>query len=72
MRCYLVQGGGRKRYAATMPASIEARNTMAEETGVQKRGFTVVQEDIPTSKSELLEFVNELCKELDQTPKGVV
>lgn len=65
MRCYLVQSEGRKRYAASMAASIEVRNTMAEETGVSKRNITIGQEDIPTGKSELLEFVNGLCKELD-------
>jgi CRISPR/Cas system CMR subunit Cmr4 (Cas7 group RAMP superfamily) len=72
MRCYLVQGGGRKRYAATAATATEMRNTIAEETGTVKRGITISQEDIPTGKLDLLEFVNELCEELDQTPKGSV
>jgi len=69
MRCYLVEGGGRKRYAATMAASVEMRNTIAEQTGTNKRGITIAQEDILTGKSELLELVNELCEALDP-PKG--
>lgn len=41
MCCYLIQGGGKKRYAGTAA-------------------------EIPTAKQELLNFVNELCKGLDQ------
>lgn len=65
MRCYLVQGGGRKRYAATMADAKEARNLIAEKVNVSARSVTIGQEDIPTGKSELLRFVNDLCEELD-------
>jgi hypothetical protein len=68
MRCYLVQGGGRKRYAATVAASVEARNAIIAETGIKKKDVEVEQADIPMGKAELLVFVNELCEALD-TPK---
>jgi len=65
MRCYLVQGGGRKRYASTNADATETRNDIVEATGVKKKEVTIEQVDIPVAKADLLEFINELCQETD-------
>jgi hypothetical protein len=61
MRCYLVQGGGRKRYAGTNADASAVRNTIVEEMGVKKKDVDIVQVDISLAKHELLEFINKLC-----------
>lgn len=66
MRCYLVKGGGKMRYAATVAASVEARNKIIEDTGARKKDVEVEQTDIPMSKAELLVFINELCEKCDE------
>lgn len=66
MRCYLVQGGGRLRYASTNADATAIRNTIVEETGARKKDVIIEQTDIPMAKAELLEFINGLCKELDK------
>lgn len=66
MRCYLVTGGGRKRFAGTAADSKEVRDTIVEETGLKKKDVEIEQVEVPTSKTELLEFINELCEELDE------
>jgi len=65
MRCYLVQGGGRKRYASTNADATATRNTIVEETGAKKKDVTIEQTDIPVAKADLLEFINTLCAETD-------
>lgn len=65
MRCYLVQGGGRKRYAATNADATATRNDIVEATGVKKKDVTIEQVEVPVAKSDLLEFINELCQETD-------
>lgn len=65
MRCYLVQGGGRKRYAGTNAGAMETRNTIIKETTGTKKDVTIEQTDIPVAKTELLKFINGLCAETD-------
>lgn len=65
MRCYLVQGGGRKRYASTNAVASATRNTIIAETGAKKKDVTIEQINIPVAKAELLEFINGLCAETD-------
>lgn len=67
MRYYLVQGGVcLKCYASTNADATATRNTIVEETGAKKKDVTIEQTDVPTAKAELLEFINELCAELDE------
>ena len=66
MRCYLVQGGGRKRYAGTQADARVTRDAVAEETGVKKKDITIEEAEVPVAKAELLNFINELCIELDE------
>lgn len=43
MRCYLVQGGGRKRYAGTQADARSTRDTIVEETGCKKKDVAIEQ-----------------------------
>lgn len=73
MRCYLVTVPGVKRYASTNADSVSTRNEFVEELGCKKKDVEIKQVDIPTSKPELLEFINNLCKQLDdigEVPDG--
>lgn len=65
MRCYLVQGSGRKRYAGTQADARSTRNTIVEETFCKRTEVTIEEVDVPTAKAELLDFINALCKETD-------
>lgn len=66
MRCYLVTGPGAKRYSSTNADARATRDTLVEQLGCKKKDVEIEQTDIPTAKAELLEFVNGLCKELDE------
>lgn len=66
MRCYLVQGGGRKRYAGTRADARSIRDKIVEETGCEKKGVTFEEDEIPVGKADLIQFVNNLCAELDK------
>lgn len=66
MRCYLVTGPGAKRYAGTRADATATRNSIVEERGCKKNHVTISEAEIPTAKSELLDFVNGLMAELDQ------
>lgn len=65
MRCYLVQGGGRKRYAGTQASSKEARDEIVTETDIKKSEVEIEETEIPMDKPSLLEFINDLCTQLD-------
>lgn len=66
MRCYLVQGSGRKRYAGTQADARSTRDTIVEETGCKKKDVAIEEAEIPVGKADLIQFVNELCAELDE------
>ncbi len=66
MRCYLVQGGGRKRYAGTQADARSTRDTIVEETGCKKKDVTIEEAEVPVAKAELIEFINGLCAETDK------
>lgn len=66
MRCYLVRGGGRKRYAGTQAEARLIRNTIVEETGVKKKDVTIDEAEIPATKAELIAFINGLCTRSDE------
>lgn len=66
MRCYLVQGGGRKRYAGTQADARSTRDMIVEETGCKKKDVAIEEAEIPVAKAELIGFINTLCAELDE------
>ena len=70
MRCYLVKGPGAKRYAATNADARTTREELVEQLGCKKKDIEIEQTDVPTAKAELLDFINELCKELDEDAAG--
>lgn len=66
MRCYLVQGGGRMRYAGTQADARVTRDDIVEQTGCKKKDVSIEEAEIPVAKAELIAFVNELCAKLDK------
>jgi hemoglobin-like flavoprotein len=66
MRCYLVKGPGAKRYAATNADARAKRDELVEQLGCKKKDVEIEQAEVPTAKAELLDFINELCTELDE------
>lgn len=70
MRCYLIEGGGRKRYAGTNADARSTRDDIMEETGVKKKDVTISDADVPDDKAGKLQFINELCAELDPPKPG--
>jgi hypothetical protein len=66
MRCYLVTGPGAKRYAATNADARNKREELVEQLGCKKKDVEIAQVEVPTAKAELLDFINELCTELDE------
>lgn len=66
MRCYQVTGPGAKRYAATNADARAKRDELVEQLGCKKKDVEIEQVEVPTAKAELLEFINELCAELDE------
>ena len=66
MRCYLVKGPGAKRYAATNADARTTREELVEQLDCKKKDIEIEQTDVPTAKAELLDFINGLCKELDE------
>lgn len=66
MRCYQVTGPGAKRYAATNADARTTREELVEQLGCKKKDIEIEQTDVPTAKAELLDFINGLCKELDE------
>jgi hypothetical protein len=66
MRCYLVTGPGAKRYAATNADARATRDALVEQLDCKKKDVEIEQTDIPVAKVDLLDFINELCTELDK------
>jgi hypothetical protein len=60
MRCYLVEGGGRKRYAGTQAEARSARDEIMDQTKVKKKDVSINEAEVPVAKNELLEFINGL------------
>jgi len=52
------------QFAGSMAEVRAVRDTYVEELGVKKKDVDVEEVDIPTSKTELLPFLNNLMKEL--------
>lgn len=65
MRCYLVSGGSRRRYASTQALAKAAKKELAQAAGIKEREMVVEQVDVPLVKEELVNFINALCEELD-------
>lgn len=70
MRAYLVQAKGRKRYAGTQADARTTRDDFVEELGVKKKEVDIEEVDIPYDKGGMLQFINELCAELDPPKPG--
>lgn len=66
MRCYQVTGPGAKRYAASNADARTTRDALVEQLGCKKKDIEIEQVDVPISKAELLEFINDLCAETDK------
>ena len=61
MRCYLIQGPGARRYAATAAAARETRDDLVLKLGCKKKDVMTEQTDILVAKADLLAFINLLC-----------
>lgn len=70
MRCYLVTGPGAKRYAATNADARATRDSLVEQLGCKKKDVEIEQAEVPTAKADLLEFINGLCAELDESEES--
>lgn len=70
MRCYRIEGGGRKRYAGTAADARQTRDDIMEETGVKKKDVSINEDEVPDDKAGKLQFINELCAELDPPKPG--
>lgn len=66
MRCYLVQALTNKRYAATNADAKVKRDEIMAKLGCKKKDVEIEQVEVPTSKTELLDFINKLCEEMDE------
>lgn len=66
MRCYLIQGGGRKRYAGTQADARAMRDEIVAQTTAKKKDVEISEAEIPDDKSGKLGFINELCTEHDR------
>lgn len=65
MRCYLVSAQNTRRYAGTHALAVTARQEISDRLGLRKKDVNLSEEDIPTAKEALLNFINTLCAELD-------
>ena len=65
MRCYLIQAPGAKRYAGTQADARAKREELIALTNSKKKDVSIDEAEIPAGKSEQLDFINGLCKELD-------
>ena len=66
MRCYLVTGPGAKRYAGTQADARATCEDLVAQLGCKREDVKIEQTDVPTTKEELLEFINGLCADLDK------
>ena len=67
-RAYKIHGFGFVRFAGSQGEATKTRMALAEEHGLKKLGIEIEEVDVPTSKAELLPFLNELAGTAD--PKG--
>lgn len=70
MRCYKVtvevdDEVYATRYAGTNALARETRDELMEQFEVKKSQVKIEDAEIPVAKDALLEFVNELCAEMD-------
>lgn len=65
MKLYKVSSGSVVRYAGSMAEVKVHRDNIVEITGCKKKDVFVADAEVGTSKSELLPFINELCKLAD-------
>lgn len=64
MRCYKVTGGGLIQFAATQVQAKFSRHDIAERVGLKPKDVDIEQTDVPTDKTGLLMFMNELVDSL--------
>lgn len=71
MRCYIVQidlpSCKAKRLAATNALARETRETMMADFEVKKKDVTIEAHEVPTPKTELLDYINEVYVTADIT-----
>lgn len=65
MKCYLVQAPGAKRYAGTQADAKAKRDDLMTLTNSKKKDVSIEDAEIPADKGGQLDFINSLCKELD-------
>lgn len=65
MRCYLIQAAKVKRYASTQADARDKRDDLVGCLGCKKKDVEIGEIEISTTKSELLDFINGLCIEVD-------
>lgn len=67
MRAYRVQDGEGKmiRFGGSQTEAKQKRDEIIETLGVKKKEVSIEEIEIPTSKTELLEFLNEFSSESD-------
>lgn len=59
MRLYKIEGQGlHVRFAGSMGAAREVRQTIVNDYGVKKRDLEINEVDVPTNKDGLLRFLN--------------
>lgn len=64
-RAYKIHGFGFTRFAGSQGDATKARMALAEQRGLKKLGIEISEVDIPTSKTELLPFLNNLASTAD-------
>lgn len=69
-RAYKIHGFGFTRFAGSQVGAIKTRMALAEQHGLFKLGIEITEVDIPTSKTELLPFINELAAKADPKKEG--
>jgi len=70
MQCQLVSlDGVCDRLVPSVADGRTMRDLMMEEYGVAKKAITITPEDIPTTKIDLLDYVNKILARVDGTPR---
>jgi len=64
-RAYKISGFGFTRFAGSQGDATKARMALSDEHGLKKLSIEIEEVDIPTSKTELLPFLNELAAMAD-------
>lgn len=66
-RAHQVTVGGYIRFAASQGAARAVRNELVDECGLKKADGEIEEVEIPTSKAELIPFLNNLLEEYEKT-----